>query len=724
MQQIISRFPFRFLVSSLIILVCLFSSNSSALAAWSAPTSAPPNGNPEVPVNTSATAQTKSGDLTLGGLGTFSSGLGIAGGSFGFLPSGSLKFMLPFDMAAPAVGSLLVSTDTSGTAAWAATSTLGLGGGAGVTWPLRAPAGASAAAPSYSFAGSTSTGFWSGSGNMINFATGGVDRMTLSNGLLTSTVPWRGPAGTAAFPALSFSSFPNSGIFQPSGASSAIGFATGGTERVRVSATGDVGIGTASPGVKLEVAGQVKITGGSPAAGRVLTSDATGLATWADPSGSGGSSTFLGLTDTPGSYAGQAGRVVAVNAGANALEFVNIAPGGGPGTGTINKLPKWGTTSSLADSSITDAGSSVDFTSPITNTSGAVFNTGGAATGLIVSAGNVGLGTATPGAKLEVAGQVKITGGSPGANKVLTSDATGLATWQTPASGMSNPMTALGDLIYGGTSGTPARLAPGTASQVLTMSSGLPTWQTPAASQWTTAGSNIYYNGGVVGVGGSPSTNFHVQSGTGAATARVESTVAENEARLELYSGSQQWRLFGRGSDNNFGIFDVGGNTKFRINGTNDTMSLMEASGVSSGYVGIGTASPNTKLHVKKGGNGDAARFQFAANENLVVTSKLNMSDGVRIQSQSDTGGSLQSLELRASKVAFNNGYLQLAPRTTNPSTGPAGETCSNGGYIGLTYLYSASNGRYGLCSCVQTGVSTYGWRNISGTVTQTDCGG
>lgn len=31
--------------------------------------------------------------------------------------------------------------------------------------------------------------------------------------------------------------------------------------------------------------------------------------------------------------------------------------------------------------------------------------------------------------------QIKLTGGSPGANKVLTSDATGLATWQTPASG-------------------------------------------------------------------------------------------------------------------------------------------------------------------------------------------------------------------------------------------------------------------------------------------------
>jgi len=49
--------------------------------------------------------------------------------------------------------------------------------------------------------------------------------------------------------------------------------------------------------------------------------------------------------------------------------------------------------------------------------------------------GNVGIGTTTPGAKLDVNGQIKIAGGSPGAGKVLTSDASGLATWQTPTGG-------------------------------------------------------------------------------------------------------------------------------------------------------------------------------------------------------------------------------------------------------------------------------------------------
>lgn len=44
--------------------------------------------------------------------------------------------------------------------------------------------------------------------------------------------------------------------------------------------------------------------------------------------------------------------------------------------------------------------------------------------------GNLGIGTTNPTAKLEVNGQVKINGGTPGLGKILTSDASGLATWQ------------------------------------------------------------------------------------------------------------------------------------------------------------------------------------------------------------------------------------------------------------------------------------------------------
>ena len=72
-------------------------------------------------------------------------------------------------------------------------------------------------------------------------------------------------------------------------------------------------------------------------------------------------------------------------------------------------LPICGTSTSPQYWSSTDAGVNIYFT----------------------GAGNVGIGTATPGARLDVAGQLKITGGTPGAGKILTSDAAGLASWLT-----------------------------------------------------------------------------------------------------------------------------------------------------------------------------------------------------------------------------------------------------------------------------------------------------
>ncbi|MDD5376944.1 MAG: hypothetical protein PHH16_02380 [Candidatus Gracilibacteria bacterium] len=47
---------------------------------------------------------------------------------------------------------------------------------------------------------------------------------------------------------------------------------------------GNVGIGTTNPGAKLEINGNIKISDGTQGIGKLLTSDANGLATWSDPS--------------------------------------------------------------------------------------------------------------------------------------------------------------------------------------------------------------------------------------------------------------------------------------------------------------------------------------------------------------------------------------------------------------------------------------------------------
>ena len=72
-----------------------------------------------------------------------------------------------------------------------------------------------------------------------------------------------------------------------------------------------------------------------------------------------------------------------------------------------------------------------------------VGNNGGTIAMTILNNGYVGIGTTNPGAALEVAGQVKITGGSPGTDRVLTSDMNGLAIWTT--------VSGVGGLTGGGT---------------------------------------------------------------------------------------------------------------------------------------------------------------------------------------------------------------------------------------------------------------------------------
>lgn len=58
---------------------------------------------------------------------------------------------------------------------------------------------------------------------------------------------------------------------------------------------------------------------------------------------------------------------------------------------------------------------------------------------------NVGIGTSTPTAKLHINGTFKVADGTQGTGKILTSDATGLASWQPPPppTGTYNPSVSI-----------------------------------------------------------------------------------------------------------------------------------------------------------------------------------------------------------------------------------------------------------------------------------------
>jgi hypothetical protein len=68
-------------------------------------------------------------------------------------------------------------------------------------------------------------------------------------------------AGSAAAPSIAPNGDPNTGIFFP--AADTIAFSEGGTEAMRLTSTGNVGIGTNDPQVKFEVRGNVRVGYGS-----------------------------------------------------------------------------------------------------------------------------------------------------------------------------------------------------------------------------------------------------------------------------------------------------------------------------------------------------------------------------------------------------------------------------------------------------------------------------
>lgn len=121
----------------------------------------------------------------------------------------------------------------------------------------------------------------------------------------------------------------------------------------------------------------------------------------------------------------------------------------------------------------------------------------------ISDAGNIGIGTTTPSAYLNIKAGTATAGTSPlkftaGVSLTLVEagamEYDGTFLYFTPGATRLNliPMTTGGDLIYGGASGAPTRLANGSSGQVLTSagSTSAPTWSTlkaPTQSIVTTA---------------------------------------------------------------------------------------------------------------------------------------------------------------------------------------------------------------------------------------------
>lgn len=114
--------------------------------------------------------------------------------------------------------------------------------------------------PTYSWNAAPTYGFYMASGTNIRVATNGVNRLQFPDANQIHAMA----DGTAALPFYSWSNATGTGMFKVGNTTaSQLGLSTAGSERMRITQTGNVGVGTTAPATMLEVNGALSLEEGT-----------------------------------------------------------------------------------------------------------------------------------------------------------------------------------------------------------------------------------------------------------------------------------------------------------------------------------------------------------------------------------------------------------------------------------------------------------------------------
>ncbi len=420
--------------------------------------------------------------------------------------------------------------------------------------------------------------------------------------------------------------------------------------KLLVDTSGNIGIGTTSPGERLEVYGYMKGVEGS--------GSGAAAETWAknlvlDSDGSVGMAFLSPNTQYASIHFGDPedvdiGRIIYSHPGnflgvvVNSAERLRITSSGNVGIGTASPATKLDVTGSIRASGEIISTNANPFRMVYGNYGAFFRNDGNNVYLLLTDSGDQygGWNSLRP-------FRVNLASGAVTMNSTLNVTE---AVTAVSFSGSGASLTALNaDNLASGTVGT-ARLGSGTASSS-TFLRGDQTWAAVSSSPWTTAGSSIYYNSGNVGIGTtSPGERLDVYgymkgvegSGSGAAAQTWAKNLVLDSADsvgMAFLSPNTQYASihFGDPEDADIGRIAYShsdNHMQFVVNGA-ERLRI-----TSSGNVGIGTTGPNVKLDVagpivSRVYNAGASTVIDWSNSNVAYTSAScgsftfsNMQDG------------------------------------------------------------------------------------------------
>ena len=349
-----------------------------------------------------------------------------------------------------------------------------------------------------------------------------------------------------------------------------------GTELFRVQENGNVGIGTTSPGQKLTVEGDVGIR----PAGRLYVNDIAAYS----------GSLTIGPTG--------ASELVFRTTGS---EKMRITSSGDVGIGTTSPLSilhiGTGTAANIPITFAPASGGNVDLRNTSSTGSFTFTNANGSSEKMrITGGGNVGIGTTSPGSKLQVNGEIDANG------------ADGYRIEGRPWANWGTDLLTLGD--WDGESYA-TRIMGSNSSEVMRVT-----------------GTNV-------GIGTtSPSSNLHVAS-----TGNAEILTQRSSGAGVLIQSQSAVGVFGTNTNHRLDL-KTNGSTRLTVN--------------TAGNVGIGTTTPTARLHVYSTGNGtlnveraagalvniqaQSAKGIIGTNSNHTFSLKTNSSERLIILSNGNVG--------------------------------------------------------------------------------------